>query len=47
MVAVNRTRITGPPVPFGGRKQSGLGREGSRLGLEAFTEVKYVCIDAA
>jgi aspartate-semialdehyde dehydrogenase len=47
MVAVNRTKITGPPVPFGGCKQSGLGREGSRLGLEAFTEVKYVCIDAA
>jgi aspartate-semialdehyde dehydrogenase len=46
MVAVNRTKITGPPVPFGGCKQSGLGREGSRLGLEAFTEVKYVCIDA-
>jgi aspartate-semialdehyde dehydrogenase len=47
MVAVNRTKITGPPVPFGGCKQSGLGREGSRLGLEAFTELKYVCIDAA
>jgi aspartate-semialdehyde dehydrogenase len=47
MVAVNRTKIAGPPVPFGGCKQSGLGREGSRFGLEAFTELKYVCIDAA
>ncbi len=43
MVAVNRTKITGAPVPFGGFKQSGLGREGSRLGLEAFTDVKYLC----
>lgn len=45
MVAVNRTEITGAPVPFGGVKQSGLGREGSRHGLEAFTEIKYVCED--
>lgn len=43
MVAVNRVKITGAPVPFGGVKQSGLGREGSRLGLEEFTELKYVC----
>lgn len=45
MVAVNRTKVTGAPVPFGGMKQSGLAREGSRLGLEAFTDVKYVCRD--
>jgi aspartate-semialdehyde dehydrogenase len=47
MVAVNRVKITGGPVPFGGWKQSGLGREGSRHGLEAFTELKYICIDTA
>jgi aspartate-semialdehyde dehydrogenase len=47
MVAVNRTKVTGAPIPFGGMKQSGLGREGARLGLEAFTEVKYVCRDWA
>tara|TARA_R110002049_G_scaffold44333_6_gene130171 strand:- start:28682 stop:30166 length:1485 start_codon:yes stop_codon:yes gene_type:complete len=47
MVAVNRTKVTGAPIPFGGMKQSGIGREGSRLGLEAFTEVKYVCRDWA
>ncbi|HEV8389452.1 MAG TPA: NAD-dependent succinate-semialdehyde dehydrogenase [Dongiaceae bacterium] len=47
MVAVNRTKITGAPIPFGGVKQSGLGREGSRLGMEAFMDVKYVCQDAA
>ncbi|MBK1634490.1 NAD-dependent succinate-semialdehyde dehydrogenase [Rhodovulum adriaticum] len=47
MVAVNRTKVTGAPIPFGGMKQSGLGREGARLGMEAFTEVKYVCRDWA
>ncbi len=47
MVAVNRVKITGAPVPFGGVKQSGLEREGSRHGLEAFTALKYVCLDLA
>ncbi|UUP15965.1 NAD-dependent succinate-semialdehyde dehydrogenase [Nitratireductor thuwali] len=47
MVAVNRTKITGAPVPFGGVKQAGLGREGSRHGLEAYTNIKYVCRDIA
>ncbi|MBA69327.1 MAG: NAD-dependent succinate-semialdehyde dehydrogenase [Rhizobiales bacterium] len=47
MVAVNRTKVTGAPIPFGGMKQSGIEREGSRLGMEAFTEVKYVCRDWA
>lgn len=47
MVAINRVKITGGPVPFGGWKQSGLGREGSRHGIEAFTELKYLCIDTA
>ena len=45
MVAINRVKITGAPIPFGGIKQSGLGREGSRHGIEAFTELKYLCID--
>ncbi|MEX0970401.1 MAG: NAD-dependent succinate-semialdehyde dehydrogenase [Paracoccaceae bacterium] len=47
MVAVNRTKVTGAPIPFGGNKQSGLGREGARFGLEAFTDIKYVCRDWA
>lgn len=47
MIAVNRVKITGGPIPFGGWKQSGLGREGSRHGMEAFTELKYLCIDTA
>ncbi|MBD3804823.1 MAG: aldehyde dehydrogenase family protein, partial [Thioclava sp.] len=45
MVAVNRTKVTGAPIPFGGMKQSGLGREGSRRGMEEFMEIKYVCRD--
>jgi aspartate-semialdehyde dehydrogenase len=45
MVAVNRVKITGAPIPFGGVKQSGMGREGSRHGLEAFTDLKYLCLD--
>ena len=47
MVAVNRTKVTGAPIPFGGMKQSGLGREGARLGMEAFMDIKYVCRDWA
>ena len=43
MIAVNRTKITGAPVPFGGVKQAGIGREGSRHGLEAYTDLRYVC----
>src|SRR6056297_3998556 len=47
MVAVNRTKVTGAPIPFGGVKQSGLGREGARKGMEEFMEIKYVCRDWA
>src|SRR5690606_34718245 len=45
MVAINRTKVTGAPIPFGGYKQSGLGREGARYGMAAFMDVKYVCRD--
>ncbi|WP_211193571.1 NAD-dependent succinate-semialdehyde dehydrogenase [Paraburkholderia sp. UYCP14C] len=44
MVAVNTAKFTGPPIPFGGWKQSGLGREGSRHGILEYLEAKYVCI---
>lgn len=44
MIAVNTPSMTGPPVPFGGFKQSGLGREGSRYGLDDYTEIKYMCL---
>ena len=44
MVAVNTVKLTGPPIPFGGIKQSGLGREGSRHGIDEYLEQKYVCM---
>lgn len=44
MVGVNTVRLTGAPIPFGGVKQSGLGREGSRFGIDEFTEMKYVSV---
>lgn len=43
MVSVNTPKFTGAPIPFGGWKQSGLGREGSRHGLYEYLEAKYVC----
>lgn len=43
MLGVNTASFTGPPIPFGGWKQSGLGREGSRHGIEDYMELKYVC----
>ena len=47
IVGVNTGIISTEVAPFGGVKQSGLGREGARQGLEAFTEIKYVCRDWA
>jgi acyl-CoA reductase-like NAD-dependent aldehyde dehydrogenase len=44
MVAINSVQFTGAPIPFGGTKQSGLGREGSRHGMQEFSELKYICI---
>jgi succinate-semialdehyde dehydrogenase/glutarate-semialdehyde dehydrogenase len=43
MVGINQGIVSNPAAPFGGMKQSGLGREGSRYGIEEFVEVKYVC----
>jgi succinate-semialdehyde dehydrogenase len=43
MVALNTPKMTGAPIPFGGYKQSGLGREGSRFGLDEFSQIKYFC----
>lgn len=43
MVAVNTPKFTGAPIPFGGWKQSGLGREGSRHGMADYMEQKYTC----
>ncbi|XP_036850255.2 succinate-semialdehyde dehydrogenase, mitochondrial isoform X2 [Manis javanica] len=43
MVGVNEGLISSVECPFGGVKQSGLGREGSRYGIDEYLELKYVC----
>jgi succinate-semialdehyde dehydrogenase / glutarate-semialdehyde dehydrogenase len=45
MVAINRGLMSDPAAPFGGVKQSGLGREGSYHGLLEFTECKYIAVN--
>jgi succinate-semialdehyde dehydrogenase/glutarate-semialdehyde dehydrogenase len=44
MVGVNEGLITTPEAPFGGVKESGLGREGGHQGIEDYLDTKYVCI---
>ena len=44
MVGVNTGMISTAVAPFGGVKESGMGREGSRYGLEDYLEIKYVCL---
>ncbi|KAI9098687.1 succinate-semialdehyde dehydrogenase [NADP+] GabD [Phlyctochytrium arcticum] len=44
MVGVNEGLISTEVAPFGGIKESGLGREGSKYGLEEYQEIKYICI---
>jgi succinate-semialdehyde dehydrogenase/glutarate-semialdehyde dehydrogenase len=44
MIALNRGLVSDPAAPFGGVKQSGLGREGSSHGLLEFTEAKYIAV---
>ncbi|QSI30975.1 succinate-semialdehyde dehydrogenase [Variovorax sp. RKNM96] len=44
IVGVNTGLVSTAEAPFGGVKQSGLGREGSKYGLDDFLEVKYVCL---
>jgi succinate-semialdehyde dehydrogenase / glutarate-semialdehyde dehydrogenase len=44
MVGVNTGLLGTAAAPFGGMKESGLGREGSKYGLEDFLEIKYICI---
>lgn len=44
MVGVNTGLISTAEVPFGGVKQSGVGREGSRHGMDEYLEMKYMCL---
>jgi succinate-semialdehyde dehydrogenase/glutarate-semialdehyde dehydrogenase len=45
MIGLNRGLVSDPAAPFGGVKQSGLGREGAHEGLLEFTETKYIATD--
>jgi succinate-semialdehyde dehydrogenase/glutarate-semialdehyde dehydrogenase len=45
MVGVNRGIVSDPSAPFGGVKQSGLGREGAREGIEEYCETQYLSVD--
>ncbi len=47
MVGVNTGLISSEVGPFGGVKMSGLGREGSKYGLDEYLETKYICLDSA
>lgn len=44
MVGVNEGMVSNAAAPFGGVKQSGYGREGSKYGLDDYTDIKYLCI---
>ncbi|TRY86363.1 hypothetical protein DNTS_012141 [Danionella cerebrum] len=44
MVGVNEGLLSSIEAPFGGVKQSGLGREGSKYGIDEYLEIKYVCL---
>ncbi len=43
MVGINTGMISTPVAPFGGVKESGIGREGSRYGIDEYVEIKYLC----
>jgi succinate-semialdehyde dehydrogenase/glutarate-semialdehyde dehydrogenase len=44
MVGVNEVAITSDIIPFGGVKESGMGREGSKYGVDDYLETKYICM---
>ena len=44
LVGINDGAISSETIPFGGIKQSGMGREGSKYGLEDYLNIKYTCI---
>ena len=44
MVGINEGMVSNPTAPFGGVKQSGYGREGSKYGLDDYMDIKYLCL---
>lgn len=45
MVGLNRGLVSDPAAPFGGTKQSGIGREGAQIGVQAYLEKKYIAVE--
>jgi succinate-semialdehyde dehydrogenase/glutarate-semialdehyde dehydrogenase len=44
MIGVNTGILSSEAAPFGGMKDSGMGREGSKYGMDEYLEIKYMCI---
>ena len=44
IVGINTGLISTEVAPFGGVKESGIGREGSKYGIDDYTEIKYLCM---
>jgi succinate-semialdehyde dehydrogenase/glutarate-semialdehyde dehydrogenase len=44
IVGINESMVSNEMAPFGGIKQSGQGREGSKYGLDDYLELKYICL---
>jgi succinate-semialdehyde dehydrogenase/glutarate-semialdehyde dehydrogenase len=44
MVGINDCAISAPQAPFGGVKESGIGREGGRYGIEEYLNIKYLSL---
>ena len=44
VIGVNEGAVTTEMAPFGGWKQSGVGREGSKYGVDDYLELKYICM---
>ena len=45
IIGVNRGFVSDPAAPFGGMKQSGIGREGAQEGIHEFLETKYIAVE--
>ena len=44
MVGINTGIMSTESAPFGGMKESGIGREGSKYGIDEYLEIKYLCL---
>ncbi len=47
MIGINESAISNAMAPFGGVKESGSGREGSKYGIQEYLEIKYLCVGVA